>query len=222
MFLVYRPALHQVVDFGLAHFVCNIAIRQDDCTVAHCNAPLYIVGDEHTGLIVRVRAGKYPVKSGACMLVKTCVRLIEQKYGRVMDQCPSYREALFHSPGERPHAVVLPVAQPYLFYQFIYPGLDILCIVHPPEEPQVLGSGQFMVQVCLVRYHADFLPDINWILLDIYTIYGDPACRGAYKGGDYFYKSCLPRAVRTEYCQEFSLLDLEIDAPEYYIGAECF
>lgn len=222
MFLVYRPALHQVADFGLAHLVGYIAVRQDDSPVAHCNTPLYIVGDEYTGLIVRVRAGKYPVKSGACMLVKAGVRLIEQKYGRVVDQCPSYREALFHPPGERPDAVVLPVAQPYLFYQFVYPGINILCIIHPSEEPQVLCGGQLMVQISLMGYHAYFLPDLDRVLFDIYTIYGDPACGRAYKGGDYFNKSGLSCAIGTEYGQELALLDFEIDVSENYIGTECF
>jgi hypothetical protein len=69
--------------------------------------------------------------------------------------------------------------------------------------------------------HADFLPDFDRVLFDIYTIYYDPACGRAYKGGDYFYKSCLSRAVRTEYGQELTLLDFEIDVSENYIGAEC-
>jgi hypothetical protein len=73
-----------------------------------------------------------------------------------------------------------------------------------------------------VGYHADFLPDLNRVLFDIYTVYGDPACCGAYKGRDYFNKSGLTCPVGTEYGQEFSLLDLEIDVPENYIGAECF
>ncbi len=139
-----------------------------------------------------------------------------------MDQCPRYREALFHSPGECPNAVVLPVAQSHRFYQLIYPGLNVICIVHLSEEPQVLGSSQLMVQVCLMGNYADFLPYLNRVLFDIYTVYGDPACCGAYKGGDYFDKSSFSCPVGTEYGQELALLDFEIDVPENYIGAECF
>ncbi len=79
-----------------------------------------------------------------------------------------------------------------------------------------------MVQVCLVGDYADFLPDFDWILFDIYTIYGDPARCRAYKGGDYFNKSGLSCPVGTEYGQELALLDFEIDVTENYIGAECF
>ncbi|MDL5503793.1 MAG: hypothetical protein QSU88_11325, partial [Candidatus Methanoperedens sp.] len=70
--------------------------------------------------------------------------------------------------------------------------------------------------------HADFFPDIDWILLDIYTIYYDPACGRAYKGGDYFNKSSLSCPVWTEYGQELALLDFEIDVSEDYVGAVSF
>ncbi len=79
-----------------------------------------------------------------------------------------------------------------------------------------------MVQVCLMGNYADFLPDLDRIVLNIYTVYSDPACRWAYKGGNYFNKSCLSCPVGTEYCQKLTLLDFEIDVPENYIGAECF
>ncbi len=78
-----------------------------------------------------------------------------------------------------------------------------------------------MVQVCLVGDHTDFLPDLDRVLFDVYTIYGDPARCRAYKGGDYFNKSSLSCPVGTEYGQELALLDFEIDVSENYIGAEC-
>ncbi len=137
-----------------------------------------------------------------------------------MYQGASYGKALLHSTGERPHAVVLPVAHADLFQQVVYSRIEVARSIHPPEEPEVLGCREFMVKVCLVRDDAYLFSDRDRVLFDVNTIDNDLPISRAYKSGKYFDQRCLSCTVGSEYRKELTLLYLKVDATEDDVGSK--
>ena len=73
-----------------------------------------------------------------------------------------------------------------------------------------------------MRDYADFFPDFDWVLFDINAVDYDLSGSRAYKSGQYLDERGFPRAVRTEYRQEFTIFYFEIDFPKDNVSAECF
>ena len=149
----------------------------------------------------------------AGLRIQTGGWLVEDQHLRLVDQAPGDGEAPLHAPGQCLHlgvglfgelSEVEELLDAFLDHRLFEPEVA-------PVHEEVLGNGEFLIQVVLLRNHAELGPQLRALGSRVEAQHGEFPCGDRADRPDHPHRAGLTCAVRTKESERLTGVDVKVD-----------